>query len=203
MPSQVQIECNARGDSPLPFPLLRPLPAPARARANRRHPVRLTGVVHRLLRGTMRRVLRGLTPGVWMVFAVVALSGCVSTNATLLDVAPSAKRAPLPADQVRIYRLASQVPGRYDELALINSQGAHSVTNEKKMLESMRKKAGELGANGLILEGIVEPSAGAKVAATVFGVSAERKGKAVAIYVHADTVRPSVTPRTDVRVRDE
>lgn len=129
------------------------------------------------------------------LFVVLASTACVSTNATMLDVAPSAQRAPVAAEQVRIYRLASQVSGRYDELALINATSASQYTNEQKMLESMRKKAGSVGANGIILEAISEPSAGAKVAAAVLGTATERKGKAIAIYVYPDTAKPGVAPK--------
>ncbi len=188
MPYQLPSQSNAVHAAPLP--MLRPLPQASPAHRATRRRRTLAGVLQRVVTGTMRRVLRGLAPVLSATGVLASNTACVSTNATLLDVAPSARRAPVPAEQVRIYRLASQVPGRYDELALINSEGAHGMTNEKKMLESMRRKAGELGANALILEAITEPSAGAKVAATVFGVSAERKGKAVAIYVHADSARP-------------
>ena len=40
-----------------------------------------------------------------------------------------------------------------------------------------------MGANAIILDAISEPSAGAKIAGAVFGVGAERKGKAIAIFV--------------------
>lgn len=123
----------------------------------------------------------------WAVAMLAATTACVSTNATLLDVAATARRAPVPADQVKLYRLATQVPGRYEEIALINAASASQYTSEQKMLESMRKKAGSVGANGVILEGISEPGAGAKVAAAVFGTATERKGKAIAIYVFPDS----------------
>lgn len=51
------------------------------------------------------------------------------------------------------------------------------------MFKKMIKKAGAMGANGIILDAISEPSAGAKVAGAIFGVGAERKGKAIAIFV--------------------
>jgi hypothetical protein len=52
------------------------------------------------------------------------------------------------------------------------------------MWNSLRKKAGKLGANAIILDAMSEPSAGAKVAAAfLLGTGAERKGKAIAIYV--------------------
>lgn len=108
-------------------------------------------------------------------------AACVSTNTAILGNAP--KRAPVPADQVAIYRTAAQVPGKYEEVALLNSTGTSGWTSESGMLKSMRTKAGEIGANAIILDAISEPSAGAKVAAAALGVGAERKGKAIAIYV--------------------
>lgn len=126
-----------------------------------------------------------------LFLAVLVLStACVSTNATMLNPSPVV-RAPVAPDQVRIYRTAAQVTGKYEELALLNSTGESSWTNEQAMLESMRKKAGELGANGVILDAVTEPGAGAKVAAAFLGVGVQRKGKALAIFVLPDS-----TPKT-------
>lgn len=122
-----------------------------------------------------------------LFLAVLLMStACVSTNATMLNPSPVA-RTPVSPDQVRIYRTAAQVTGKYEELALLNSTGESSWTNEQAMLESMRKKAGELGANGVILDAVTEPGAGVKVAAAFLGVGAQRKGKAVAIFVLPDS----------------
>ena len=53
----------------------------------------------------MRRLL--------LLFALLSTTGaCVSTNATILNPSP-AKRAVVPSDQVRIYRTAAQVVGKY------------------------------------------------------------------------------------------
>ena len=106
---------------------------------------------------------------------------CVQTNAVRLGNAPV--REPVPEDQVVVYRTADQVPRRYEEIALLNAKGEASWTNEEKMFNSMRKKAGEMGANAIILDAISEPGAGAKVAGALLGTGAERKGKAIAIYV--------------------
>jgi len=116
----------------------------------------------------------------------VSLSACVQTNATMLGPTPMA-RPKVVAEQVRIYRTADQVKARYEELALLNSTGESDWTNESGMLQSMRKKAGELGANGIILEAINEASAGAKVAGAFLGTGSQRKGRAVAIYVYPDS----------------
>jgi hypothetical protein len=76
------------------------------------------------------------------------------------------------------------VPGDYEEIALLNSKADSASTSEAQMFKSMRKKAAKLGANGIILDAVSEPTVGAKIAAAVlFGTGAERKGKALAIYV--------------------
>jgi hypothetical protein len=116
----------------------------------------------------------------------LVLSGCVTTNAARLGTT-TASRPPVPPEQVALYRLASQVPGQYEEVALLNSSGDSGFTNEAGMYESMRKKAGQMGANAVILDAISEPGHGAKVAAAIFGVSAQRKGKAIAIWVFPGT----------------
>ena len=125
--------------------------------------------------------------------AALLLSGCVTTNASLLGATASARPALLP-NQVALYRIASQVPGQYEEVALLNSTGDSGFTDEAKMFASMKKKAGELGANGVILDAVSEPGAGAKVAAAIFGVSAQRKGKAIAIYVIPGSTAPNSQP---------
>ena len=115
-------------------------------------------------------------------YVVACLTGCVTTNATPLGT--GANLAPVPVESVAIYRTAGQVPGKYEEVALLNSKGESSWTDEAAMFKSMKKKAAQLGANGIILDAVSEPSAGAKVASAVFGTGAERKGRAIAIFVH-------------------
>jgi hypothetical protein len=114
-------------------------------------------------------------------FLVAGLTSCVTTNATRLGTGTAL--APVPVESVAIYRTASQVPGKYQEVALLNSKGESSWTDEAAMFRSMRKKAAELGANAIILDAVSEPSAGAKVASAIFGTGAERKGRAIAVFV--------------------
>ena len=125
--------------------------------------------------------MRRLVP---VLIAFVA-AACVSTNATRLGT--GAARPPVSPDHVAVYRTADQVPGRYEEVALLNASGESSWTNESKMMNSMKKKAGELGANAIILDAISEPSAGAKIAGAFLGTGSQRKGKAIAIYILPDS----------------
>ena len=117
--------------------------------------------------------------------AVLALLACVSTNATVLD--PTLKLAQTCPDAVKLYTTPSRVPSAYREVALLNSKGESNWSNERQMMESMREKAAELGANGIILDNIDEPSALTKVIGHVAKTGTQRKGKALAIYVPADS----------------
>ena len=124
------------------------------------------------------------------MFAVVAffgLVGCTRTNAALMD--NSVRLAATCPDAVKIYSSPSAVSAEYQEVALLNSTGSDGFTSEAGMMKSMRQKAASVGANGIIMGNINEPSAGAKVAAAVFGTVTSRKGKSVAIFVSADTAR--------------
>ncbi|MDH5203870.1 MAG: hypothetical protein OEW69_11540 [Nitrospirota bacterium] len=109
------------------------------------------------------------------------LASCVTTEAVKLG--KTAQRPPVFWEDVIVYRTADQVPGKYEEIALLSSTGDADLTGEKQMWDSMRKKAGELGANAIILDSMSEPSLGAKIVSTLFLVSADRKGKAIAIYI--------------------
>jgi hypothetical protein len=109
------------------------------------------------------------------------LISCVSTSAVRLG--GTATRPAVTWDKVAVYRTADQVPGKYEEIGLLVSTGASGWTTEGGMWKSMQKKAGQMGANGIILDAISEPKAGTKVIAAALGLSTERKGKAVAIYV--------------------
>jgi hypothetical protein len=115
--------------------------------------------------------------------AVIALGcGCVTTQAVRLGGGPL--RPPVPDSKVIIYRTADQVPGEYEEVALITASGDSMWTEEESMYKEMRKRAGKLGANALILDAMSEPSSATKVVSYVLlGVGGERRGKALAIFI--------------------
>lgn len=119
--------------------------------------------------------------------AAVALFGCTRTNVALMD--NSIRLAPTCPDAVKIFTTPASVGTSYQEVGLLNSTGGAGWTSESGMMKSMRQKAASIGANGIIMGNIDEPGAGAKVAGAIFGTGTERKGKAVAIYIAADTGR--------------
>lgn len=131
----------------------------------------------------MKKFLREIGEPVGILLLCLSvLAACVTTRAVRLGT--SISRPSVPWRDVVVYRSADQVPGKYEEIALLSATGDTAWTDEETMWNSMRKKAGEFGANAIILDAASEPSAGAKVAAAfLLGKGAERKGKAIAIYV--------------------
>jgi len=88
------------------------------------------------------------------VIALIAI-GCVTAKATMLN--PDVQFDPVPWENVKVYYDEADVPGEFETIAIIRSEGKEVFTTEEKMLEKMRKKAGAIGANGIILKGIKEP----------------------------------------------
>lgn len=122
---------------------------------------------------------------------LAVLVACVHTNAAVLD--PSVKYQRICPAAVIIYTSPDRVGKPYREVALLNSKGESGWTSESGMLNSQRKKAAEVGANGLILSGIDEPKAGTKIIGAMLGTGSERKGKALAIFVPEDSIRTVAT----------
>jgi len=118
-----------------------------------------------------------------LISIVAVITACVHTKSTYLS--PSAEKYPLVnPDSVQLFMSESELDSLdYVRVALIEATGNSRSTSQTGMYNAMRKKAGKLGCNGVLLPQINEPGAGAKVAAAFLGVRAERKGNAVAIRV--------------------
>lgn len=63
------------------------------------------------------------------IICTLVLTGCVTTNASMLGTA-TAVRPAVPPQSVALYRTAEQVPSRYEEVALLNSTGDSGFTDE-------------------------------------------------------------------------
>jgi hypothetical protein len=116
-----------------------------------------------------------------LLFLSIFLTGCVVVGATRVGDGPV--REAVSPEKVTIYRTADQVPRKYEEVAMLSAKGDYAATSEEQMYAEMREKAGEMGANAIILDSVAEPTTGSKVANALLGTSANRQGKAVAVYV--------------------
>jgi hypothetical protein len=132
------------------------------------------------------------------VLCAAALS-CVSTATTVLN--PSLRRPPISPDRVIIYTSPDKVPGKYDEVAVLTSQGDYTIAGDDKFYESFRQEAAKIGANGVIISPIEDPTTGQKVGSAILSAflipttMANRKIQALAIYV--------TTPADDIAKAQE
>lgn len=88
---------------------------------------------------------------------VAALAGCVSSHVMI-----GQPRPPIAPEQVKIYW---HPPAKYDEIAMLDTSSHHSfsITAQGKtdvVIRRLKEEAAKLGANGVLLEGIGNQSAG-------------------------------------------
>lgn len=119
-----------------------------------------------------------------IVVTIIALVvACVQTKATMVN--PSAKPfPPVAPDSVLILTTEKELDTlNYVRVAIIEASGSGEWTSQTEMLEAMRRKAGALGANAILLPQIQEPGAGAKVAGAFLGTGTQRKGNVIALRI--------------------
>ena len=130
-----------------------------------------------------------------LVIVVLAVLGCVSAQVVRLG---SPQPYPSIAEtDVQVFLTEADVRAPFEKLALIKLKGDSDYTNETMMVQKAKIEAAKIGANGIILGQTNEPSAGAKVAGAIFGVSTQRRGDVVAIRFQVAAVAD--TTQTDVR----
>ena len=86
----------------------------------------------------------------WPFLYIVLVAGCASVQVTPLN-APTRTLTPRAAEDVQIYM--TRAPDQpYDEVYMIRSDAGDST----QALKAMRKKAGELGCDGIIITGAAD-----------------------------------------------
>lgn len=120
---------------------------------------------------------------------VCALTAC-GARARVVATNPGLSLAPTCADAVRVFADNGLVPYDYYEVALITAE-ANSVYNSNgDLLKSIRNHAARVGANGIVVGALGATHATVKVVGAALGSNdAERKGRAIAIWMPSDTAR--------------
>ena len=128
--------------------------------------------------------MRVLTTLALLPACSLSLVGCLSVTATQLGRPRSFADHPvIAAEQVSVYRDPEQVPGDYEEVALLHATGSLQWSSESEMMRKLREEAGRLGANAIILESARDLTVREKIAIQKSNVDIGREGRAVAIYV--------------------
>jgi len=98
--------------------------------------------------------------------------------------------APTCADAVPVYPDREHVPYDYYEVALISAEGNSVYTGNGDLLKTVRNEAASVGANGVVLDSLRATHATVKILGAAIGSNdAERKARAVAIWMPSDTAR--------------
>jgi hypothetical protein len=92
-----------------------------------------------------------------LLAAIAALAGCVSSHVMIGQARPA-----ITPDQVKVYW---HPPEHYEEIALLDTSSRASlhITAQGKtdvVIERLKEEAAKLGANGVLLQGIGDQSAG-------------------------------------------
>lgn len=116
-----------------------------------------------------------------LLLAAIALSACVTTHA--IELGTPGRYPPVDPLQVQVFLAEADVKLPFEKIAVIEAKGDYSMIQDEDMVKAMKKKAAKLGANALILGEFKDPSAVEKVAHALLNVSAERKGRVLAIRI--------------------
>ena len=123
--------------------------------------------------------------------AVVAGLGSAACypHATAVLTDPSVKLAPICLDGVKLFTVFAKPATDFREVAILHSGGDWNDVTYTLIYLSMRRKAAALGANGVIIGSLREPTKGEKFRDVFNDQPAERMGAATAILIPADSER--------------
>lgn len=122
--------------------------------------------------------------------AFPALLVACHTRSQIVEVNPALKLAATCTNAVSVFADPAHVPYDYYEVALITAEGNAAYNGNGDVLKAMRAKAALAGANGVIVDALGASHATVKVIGAALGSKhADRKGRAIAIWMPSDTAR--------------
>lgn len=119
---------------------------------------------------------------------ICAVTAC-GARANIVARNSALSLAPTCAEAVAAYGDRDQVPYDYYEVALITGEGNSVYTGNGDVLKSVRKQAASVGANGVVVDSRASHATVKILGAALGGNDADRKAKAIAIWMPSDTVR--------------
>jgi hypothetical protein len=133
--------------------------------------------------------MRKLDPLFALVVAVAAMPGC-ATRSQIVARNSELALAPTCADAVTVFGGRDKIPYDYYEVALIAAEGNSVYVGNGDILKSVRNQAAGVGANGVLVDSLGATHATVKVLGAAVGAKdAERKTRAIAIWMPSDTAR--------------
>jgi hypothetical protein len=87
-----------------------------------------------------------------IAFGLLVLCGCASGT----HIVTGTKRAPIKPEQVVLYQIP---PAKFEIIGIVNAQSpGNRQRNMDNAIEELKKQAGEIGANGILLGGVTPGS---------------------------------------------
>lgn len=121
--------------------------------------------------------------------AALTLGAC-ATHTTVQPTAANRSFDPVCVEGVTVFQDFSTVPYNYYEVAYVQSEGNSVYNGRGDALIAIRKRAGEQGGNAIVVNSLKVKDSPIKILGAAAGLgSADREGKAVAIYMPADSMR--------------
>lgn len=121
--------------------------------------------------------------------AAAALAAC-GVKTTVQPTPASRAFDPVCVNGVTVFQDFSQVPYDYYEVAFVQSSGNGLYTGNGDALLAMRTRAGEQGANAIVVNDLAVKGSPIKNLGAALGAnSADREGKSVAIFMPGDSLR--------------
>ena len=119
------------------------------------------------------------TRAVLIALGAALLGACTTTSAVLLG--GTGTYPEVTPHEVRVFLDEDHVPGEYERIALVTARSDASWSDEADLIRAMRKRAATLGANGIILGEVRDPTTLERIAEVLTEYEPQRRGRAVAI----------------------
>jgi hypothetical protein len=137
----------------------------------------------------MRNQKMKVQNSVGLAFLICVIAAC-GARTHIVATNPALSLAPTCPDAVAVYPDNHHVPYDYYEVALITSEGNSVYVGNGDLLKSIRNHAARVGANAIVIDALGATHATVKVVGAALGSNdAERKGRAIAIWMPSDTAR--------------
>jgi hypothetical protein len=119
---------------------------------------------------------------------LVLAAACVTVRA--MPMGPVVHYPPVPRDEVRVFMDEGEIEGPYQRMALLFVEADTEWNNERQMVDAARKKAGQIGANAIVLGEFREPRFSTRVAAAVLDIPTQRKTQILAVRLGVEGEEP-------------
>lgn len=128
------------------------------------------------------------------IATLLLATACVKTQ---VESGPSPVRAAVAPESVAVLRSDAGI-ARFEEIATVRASGDGRYVGEVQLIAKLREQAGRLGANALIVDSLMLPSAGRALLGYFIGVTARAEGRAVHLLAPDESAATPLVARGPV-----